>query len=58
MAGKLAPKDLFPAHTYHWWAKCVQLDLEARGEVVRDAKAKPLRWRRGVTAVSWSRRAA
>ena len=29
-----------------WWAKCVQLDLEARGLVVRDRKAKPLRWTR------------
>lgn len=27
-----------------WWAKCVQLDLEARGLVVRDRRAKPLRW--------------
>jgi hypothetical protein len=29
-----------------WWAKCVQLDLEARGLVVRDRNAKPLRWTR------------
>jgi len=29
-----------------WWAKCVQLDLEARGTVIRDRKAKPLRWTR------------
>jgi hypothetical protein len=29
-----------------WWIKSVQLDLEAKGVVVRDAKAKPLRWRR------------
>lgn len=29
-----------------WWIKSVQLDLEAKGVVVRDANAKPLRWRR------------
>jgi hypothetical protein len=29
-----------------WWTKCVQLDLEAKGVVVRDGK-KPIRWRRG-----------
>ena len=34
----------FPG-AHPWWAKCVQLDLEARGELVRDA-GKPLRWRR------------
>jgi hypothetical protein len=28
-----------------WWTKCVQLDLEAKGVVVRDGK-KPIRWRR------------
>ena len=28
-----------------WWTKCVQLDLEAKGTVVRDGKT-PLRWRR------------
>jgi hypothetical protein len=28
-----------------WWTKCVQLDLEAKGAVVRDGK-KPIRWRR------------
>jgi hypothetical protein len=26
-----------------WWAKAVQLDLEAKGIVVREA-TKPLRW--------------
>ncbi|RIL08717.1 hypothetical protein DCC79_13095 [bacterium] len=29
-----------------WWVKSVQLDLEARGAVVREAGAKPLRWHR------------
>ena len=28
-----------------WWAKTVQLDLEAKGVLARDA-GKPLRWRR------------
>jgi hypothetical protein len=28
-----------------WWTKCVQLDLEAKGLVVRDG-GKPIRWRR------------
>lgn len=29
-----------------WWLKAVQLDLEAKGTVVREAGAKPLRWHR------------
>lgn len=28
-----------------WWMKCVQLDLEAKGVIVREA-SKPLRWYR------------
>lgn len=35
----------FPGTTSSWWMKTVQLDLEAKGLVVRDG-AKPLRWRR------------
>lgn len=31
--------------TTGWWTKTVQLDAEARGEVVRDG-GKPLRWRK------------
>lgn len=31
--------------TTGWWTKTVQLDGEARGEVVRDG-GKPLRWRK------------
>jgi hypothetical protein len=31
--------------TVGWWTKTVQLDAEARGEVVRDG-GKPLRWRK------------
>lgn len=38
------PEDLFPGGaTSGWWAKTVQLDLEAKGSVVRTA-CKPLRW--------------
>ncbi len=36
------PQDLFPGGaTLGWWAKCVQLDLEAKGLVQR-AASKPL----------------
>ena len=38
------PKSQFPGTTTSWWAKMVQLDLEAKGLVVRDS-SKPLRWR-------------
>lgn len=38
------PEDLFPqGATSGWWAKTVQLDLEAKGVVSRE-KCKPLRW--------------
>ena len=38
------PEDLFPGgSTAGWWAKTVQLDLEAKGELVRE-ESKPLRW--------------
>ena len=38
------PNELFPAgKTSGWWAKTVQLDLEAKGLVVRE-RSKPLRW--------------
>ncbi len=41
------PKDLFPGGAKaNWWAKTVQLDLEAKGIVGRSAQAKPLRWHR------------
>jgi len=46
-ASKHADRGLFPAAgKVSWWVKCVQLDLEAKGVVVRDKRAKPLRWRR------------
>lgn len=38
------PSDLFPGGaTSGWWVKCVQLDLEAKGTLVRHP-TKPLRW--------------
>ena len=39
------PDDLFPGGaTAGWWAKCVQLDLEAKGVIVRSPKS-PVRLR-------------
>lgn len=41
---KHLPRDLFPnMDKVVWWAKTVQLDLEARGGLVRHA-TKPLQW--------------
>ena len=44
-----AMKKALPASqfgtTSGWWMKTVQLDAEARGEVIRDG-GKPLRWRK------------
>ena len=38
------PSNLFPAGaTAGWWVKTVQLDLEAKGIVIRE-NSKPLRW--------------
>ncbi|MGH9461633.1 MAG: DUF6958 family protein [Vicinamibacteria bacterium] len=40
------PQHLFPEGAgAGWWAKTVQLDLEAKGFVARE-KTKPLRWRK------------
>jgi hypothetical protein len=40
------PQDLFPGGAKAgWWKKAVQLDLEAKGIIVREA-TKPLRWRK------------
>ena len=40
------PADLFPGgEKAGWWMKGVQLDLEAKGNVIREV-AKPLRWHR------------
>jgi hypothetical protein len=41
------PEDLFPnGAKANWWAKTVQLDLEAKGIVQRSTQVKPLRWYR------------
>jgi hypothetical protein len=40
------PADLFPdGAKANWWSKAVQLDLEAKGLLVREA-TKPIRWHR------------
>jgi hypothetical protein len=40
------PEELFPGGAKAgWWAKTVQLDQEAKGNLVREA-TKPLRWHR------------
>ena len=40
------PENLFPGGAKAgWWAKTVQLDLEAKGVLFREA-TKPLRWHR------------
>jgi len=40
-------EEVFPGgEKVGWWAKSVQLDLEAKRIVVRDPTAKPLRWTR------------
>jgi hypothetical protein len=40
------PADLFPGGAKAgWWAKTIQLDLEAKKVIVREA-SKPLRWHR------------
>ncbi|HYL40276.1 MAG TPA: hypothetical protein VET90_03110 [Candidatus Binatus sp.] len=40
------PADLYPGgDKAAWWAKAVQLDLEAKGEIVRQL-SRPLRWQR------------
>lgn len=43
----LLPHELWPSgEKAGWWQKTVQLDLEAKGLLVRDSKSKPLRWYR------------
>ena len=40
------PDDLYPGGAKAgWWAKTVQLDQEAKGNIIRE-KTKPLRWYR------------
>lgn len=38
-----AKQSVFPGSTFRWWAKCVQLDLESKGVLVR-VDGSPLRW--------------
>lgn len=41
------PQDLRPGgEKSMWWVKTVQLDLEAKGLLARDASSTPTRWRR------------
>jgi len=41
------PPDLFPGGAKAgWWTKTVQLDLEAKGVVIREAASSQLHWRR------------
>lgn len=41
------PEDLFPGGAKAaWWAKTVQLDLEAKRLIVRSTEGRPTRWRR------------
>ena len=41
----ILPQELWPnGEKSGWWQKTVQLDLEAKGILVRDSSAKPLRW--------------
>ena len=48
----LLPADLWPnGEKVGWWQKTVQLDLEARGLLVLNTGAKPLRWHRTATVV-------
>ena len=43
----LLPKKLWPkGEKVGWWQKTVQLDLEAKGQLKRDPKSKPMRWYR------------
>ena len=43
----ILPSDLWPGGAkVGWWQKTVQLDLEAKGMLKRDAAAKPMRWYR------------
>jgi len=47
LADQEVPQSLFPKPgSVRWYAKAVQLDLEARGEIERQAKRSPLRLRR------------
>jgi len=41
------PQDIWPnGEKSMWWVKTVQLDLEAKGLILRDSSSKPARWSR------------
>lgn len=41
------PQDLWPnGEKSMWWVKTVQLDLEAKGLLMRNKKCRPTRWHR------------
>ncbi len=41
------PESLFPGGAKAgWWAKTVQLDLEAKRIIIRSTETRPTRWRR------------
>lgn len=43
----ILPTDLWPGGAkVGWWEKTVQLDLEAKGVLKRDAASKSMRWYR------------
>lgn len=43
----LLPEKLWPkGEKVGWWQKTVQLDLEAKGQLKRDPKSKPMKWYR------------
>jgi hypothetical protein len=47
LTDKQVPQNLFPKPgSVRWYCKAVQLDLEARGEIERQAKRSPLHLRR------------
>ncbi len=38
------PEELFPGGAKAgWWVKCVQLDREVKGDIIRE-NSKPIRW--------------
>lgn len=46
----LLPEKFWPkGEKVGWWQKTVQLDLEAKGQLKRDPRSKPMRWYRAQT---------
>jgi hypothetical protein len=41
------PAHIFPnGEKSDWWCKCVLLDLDHKGDLVREKEARPIRWHR------------